>query len=517
MPKGRRSNRSSYQPSGRFSRGQLGRSSYRSSGRRSGGSYVRQSHADRATIGSHVVSNSRHAQRTNVNLGSKRTARKANRGMIDQMLPNTTSRESASAHSRRSRRTGFAIQEANRSRRKMILAMLIVLAVGIFIAYSVAKMAFSSNINGNIALKDDDVKAALVEPEEPTDPYYTLIAGEYSDSRQGYDGPNLLILLRVDSVNHIVTFINIPANTQVVLSDNEYHAICESQLAGGDAGLIDTVESLTGVDIAHYVKTDAEGFCHIVDAFGGVTVNVPQEVDDPDAGDIYIPAGEQTLDGTQALTLVRADNYSDPVDVRSSNQVDVLNVLLQTMVSRSGLGAAKSLDAIKNDFKTDMKVGELNRLLSEFDLEQGITLYADHLPGSLSVEADGTFFVVSSSALDSMMASVNETGNPGNVATYRIDPSSFTIEVRNGAGIDGGASQIQSQLSDAGFKVTATGNADNYVYDETLVVYKDEAMIPAAEQVVDALGVGRVVDASIYYEFGTDILVVIGKDWKPLN
>ena len=437
--------------------------------------------------------------------------------MIDQMLPNTTTRESASAHSRRSRKTGFAIQEANRSRRRVFLLLIAALALGLLVAFSVARLAFSSNINSNIALKDDDVKAALVAPEEPTDPYYTLIVGEYSDSRQGYDGPNLIMLLRVDPANHVVTFLNIPSNTQVVLSDNEYHAIRESQLSGGDAGLITTVSKLTGVDVAHYVKTDADGFCHIVDSFGGVTMNVPQEVDDPDAGDIYISAGQQTLDGAQALTLVRADNYSDPVGVRSTNQVDVLNVLLQTMISRSGLDGASSLDAIKNDFKTDMKVGELNKLLREFDLEQDIKLYADHLPGSLSVEADGTYFVVSSSQLDSMMASVNETGDPGNVAAYRIDPSTFTIEVRNGAGIDGGATQIQNQLNDAGFRVTATGNADNYVYDETLVVYKDEAMMPAAEQVVSALGVGRVVDASIYYEFGTDILVIIGKDWKPLN
>ncbi|MBO4364670.1 MAG: LCP family protein [Eggerthellaceae bacterium] len=476
------------------------------------------SRAHQNTIGSHIVANSRRAQRTNVNLGSKRNARRTNRGTLDQLLPNTSSRESARSYSRRSHHSGFAIQEANRARRKNLLLLLIALAVGVLIAVMVARTAYSSNINGNILIKDDDLKAALVAPENDTDPYYTLIAGEYSDSRQGYDGPNLLVLVRVDPVNHVVTFINIPSNTEVMLPDNEYHAICESQLQGGDAGLVTTISSLTGVDIAHYVKTDAQGFCNIVDAFGGVVVDVPEEVDDPDAGDIYIPAGQQqTLNGEQALTLCRADNYSNPLDVRSSNQVNVLNALLQTMVSRNGLGSLSSLDAIKKDFKTDMKVGKLKSLLSQFDLEQGITLHADHLPGSLSVEADGTYFAVSSSGLEAMMDSVNETGNPNTTGNYQLDPSSFTIEVRNGAGIDGGATQVQNQLNSAGFRVTVTGNADSYVYDETLVVYKDEAMIPAAEQVVDALSVGRIVDASIYYEFDTDILVIIGKDWKPLN
>jgi LCP family protein required for cell wall assembly len=485
--------------------------------RRTSRSYVNASRADQHTIGSHVVSTSRSAQRTNVNLSSKRRARKATRGMLDQLLPHTSTRESAFSYSRRSRHTGFAIQEANRSRRRGIIMLLAILAVGVLVAFGVARLAYSANIDGNILLKDDAAKAALVAPEEKTDPYYTLIAGEYSDTRQSYDGPHLIVLMRVDPANHVVTLLDIPANTQVMLSDNAYHPICESQMSGGDAELISTVSDLMGVDIAHYVKTDAEGFCNIVDAFGGVTVDVPQEVDDPDAGDIYLAAGVQTLDGRQALTLCRADNYSDPLGVRAANQMNVLKALLQTAVSRSGLKAASSLDTIKKDFKTDMKMGELTSLLKEFDSQGDLTVYAECIPGSVTVETDNTYFEVSGSSLSTMMDSVNETGDPNTGVAYVLDPSTFTIEVRNGAGIEGGASQVQSQLASDGFKVTATGNADNYVYDETLVAYKDEAMIPAAEQVIASLGVGRSVDASIYYEFDTDILVVIGKDWKPLN
>lgn len=395
--------------------------------------------------------------------------------------------------------------------------LLAILAVGALAAFGVARLAYNANINGNIMLKDDAARAVLVAPEESTDPYYTLIAGEYADTRQSYDGPNLIVLIRVDPVNHVVTLLNIPANTQVMLSDNAYHPICEAQLSGGDAELLSAVSNLMGVDIAHYVKTDAEGFCNIVDAFGGVTVDVPQEVDDPDAGDIYLAAGVQALDGQQALTLCRANNYYDPLGVRATNQMNVLNALLQTAVSRSGFEAASSLDSIKKDFKTDMKTGELTSLLKEFNSQGDLTIYAECIPGSMTVGADSAYFEVSGASLSTMMDSVNETGDPGVGVSYVLDPSTFTIEVRNGAGVEGGASQVQSQLTSDGFKVTATGNADNYVYDETLVVYKNEAMIPAAKQVIASLGVGRSVDASIYYEFDTDILVVIGKDWKPLS
>lgn len=482
-------------------------------------SYVNVSRADRAMLGTHVPGRAGNSipRNSRMDLGNKRKARRATRGTIDHVVPHTSTRESRQAYARRSRRVGFVIQEANRQRRRNTLALLAAIALGLLVAFFVARAAFTANVNSHILLKDDAVAGVLAAPENDTDPYYTLLAGEYSDSRQGYDGPNLLVLVRVDPANHVVTLLDIPGNTEVVLSDNDYHAISEAQVLDGDAGLISAVGSLMGVDIAHYAKTDADGFVDIVDSLGGVDVDVPEEVDDPDAGDIYISAGQQTLDGQQALTLCRADNYSNPVDVRTSNQMAVLDSLLGKVVSRTGLGAARSLDSIKADFKTDMNVKELNSLLGEFDTSGSITVHSDRIPGSLSVETDGVYFVSSSSALQSMMASVNESGDPGTTVAYTIEPSSFTIEVRNGAGIDGGASQVQGQLAASGFKVTETGNADNYVYDETLVVYKDDSMIPAANEVISALGVGRAVDADIYYTFDTDILVVIGKDWKPLN
>ena len=56
-----------------------------------------------------------------------------------------------------------------------------------------------------------------------------------------------------------------------------------------------------------------------------------------------------------------------------------------------------------------------------------------------------------------------------------------------------------------------------YVYDETLVVYNDDAFEAAAETVVASLGLGRTVPGAGFYTFDTDVLVVLGKDWKPTS
>ena len=89
--------------------------------------------------------------------------------------------------------------------------------------------------------------------------------------------------------------------------------------------------------------------------------------------------------------------------------------------------------------------------------------------------------------------------------------------MRNGAGITGAASQMADQLRAGGFNVADIGNTDSPVYDETLVIYKDPAFEQAAQSVASALTSGRVVNGGDYYTFDTDVLVVLGADWKPLN
>ena len=73
---------------------------------------------------------------------------------------------------------------------------------------------------------------------------------------------------------------------------------------GGETCTVAQVESLTGIYIDHYVSVDFNGFKDMVDAVDGVTVCIPEAVDDPEH-DIYFEAGTQEPRGQQALNYVR--------------------------------------------------------------------------------------------------------------------------------------------------------------------------------------------------------------------
>ena len=73
---------------------------------------------------------------------------------------------------------------------------------------------------------------------------------------------------------------------------------------GGPKLLVQTVEQATGLRIDHYAEINFAGFANMVDAVGGVEIDVPKTMHDNATG-VTIKAGKQTLDGAKALAFVR--------------------------------------------------------------------------------------------------------------------------------------------------------------------------------------------------------------------
>ncbi len=471
---------------------------------------------EQAAVGTHVKRTSRSSTKNNsVNLKARAASRT---GEISHVVPQTSSRESRSAYAHRARQKGFTWRSQTKEKVRTIILAVLVIAALVAVALGVTWLVFKAQIDSKMHLKDAALSEVLSAPEEEGDPYYVLIAGAFNDSMREDDGPHLLTLARIDETNHVITLVNLPNNIEMTMSDDEYHILSYAKLLGGNAELVTQVENLCGVELSHVVLLDDMGFVDIVDKMGGVTVDLAQEADDPDTGSIYIPAGVQHLDGQQALTLVRCDNYTTPLDTRAEVQAHVIEALLQQLLAKSRFGKMTSLDAVAKNIQTTMSFDDLWQLVKSLGSGNDITFYSGIVPGQISVDPDGTFYSVSRAPFDNMMEAVKEGRNPDEAATISgLTPDIVRVSVKNGAGIVGGAADVAAVLEAAGYQVPTTGNADNYVYDETLVIYKSDLYKPTAEDILSILGNGRTVEAGLFYEFDEDILVIVGKDWIPIN
>lgn len=477
-----------------------------------------------ATIGTHVPRRTpaptRHMNADAVGFSNPHKKRRAARGIVGTLVPSTASGESSSQYARRISRRDFAqgMQRKARIRRIAIIAccaLALIAAAG-----GVGTMVFFGALDDKMALSDPGVKGALAAPADADAPYYTLFSADLGTAAGMPDepGPDALVLARIDEGARAVALISVPANLQVTLKDGKAHRLREAA-EEGDAALVEAVSAFADVGIAHYVKIGAEGIERLVEHLGGIEMNLAEEVDDPSAGDTYLPAGPQSIEKDQALTVLRASNFSDGVEGRARNQCAFLAEVLERLLRSDGiLPAAMQLDAVADMFETDGSARSLLDAAHRMRWFEAAQVRSGQVPG-YELEREGVvYYVASSSAWGQMMETVEAGGDPqaDAEATVRVSPGSFTITVRNGAAVTGGAAQMADQLKAAGFKVEEVGNTDTAAYDETLVIYRDEAREAAAETVAAALGVGRVVNGGEYYDFETEVLVVLGRDWKPL-
>ncbi|MEG3627094.1 LCP family protein [Streptomyces poriticola] len=99
--------------------------------------------------------------------------------------------------------------------------------------------------------------------------------------------------------------------------------------------LVRTVEFNTGLRIDHYVEIGFAGFANIVDAVGGVEMDIPQDIKDTKSG-ADLKKGRQTLDGQEALAFVRTRYALAGSDLdRTKNQQKFLSALASQVATPS--------------------------------------------------------------------------------------------------------------------------------------------------------------------------------------
>jgi LCP family protein required for cell wall assembly len=177
------------------------------------------------------------------------------------------------------------------------------------------------------------------------DPVFMLVLG--TDDRPGVGGArgDAIHLVGINPAKGEATFINIPRDTFVEFPGGGRRKINEGNPIGGLELQTQVVSDLVGVPIAFTVQTIFEGFVEMVNALGGVDVDVPFTMHDSFSG-AQFNAGLQNLDGEAALAFSR-NRHIDGGDItRSSHQALVLLAAL-AKVQASHPDAAETLRLVR--------------------------------------------------------------------------------------------------------------------------------------------------------------------------
>lgn len=159
---------------------------------------------------------------------------------------------------------------------------------------------------------DDDIKSTAASL---TKPFTMLLIGVDSSKdgvTSGYNG-DVLLLVTFNPNTLRATITSVPRDTylKTACSNGSYRRINTTTWGSSASCAVKTMENLFGVDIDYYAKINFKGVVQLVDAVGGIDVDVPYSFCEQNSSrtwgtkTIFVEKGKQHLNGEQALALSR--------------------------------------------------------------------------------------------------------------------------------------------------------------------------------------------------------------------
>lgn len=361
--------------------------------------------------------------------------------------------------------------------------------------------------------------------------------------QEGVRGDTLL-LVRLDVARRWIALLSIPRDAQVELPDigvtkinvaysqgyaraAELYGPTVTPQQGGMAFAAATVEEFLGLRArgmrADFVAVvNFAGFESVIDALGGVTIDVPRYIRDDaypteDFGTTLVEfhPGPQRMDGKTALIYART-RHADSDFGRAQRQQQVVRAIIEEVRARGWPGRAMVLPKLLRAVRSSADGAP--SLLTTLPLDRpDVLIGLIALAGAVEPERIGTFqlgpeqllaedgsnLVFDPAAVQSLL---DQWAQPPREA-----PEQVTIQVFNGANIPGLARRISLDLEQAGFRLLPPDNAPFTV--ERTAVYDPHGKLTTSRRV------GRILNAAVIngppppgLVSAADIIVVLGPD-----
>ena len=278
-----------------------------------------------------------------------------------------------------------------------------------------------------------------------------------------------LFLLTLDLDKHTASMLSIPRDTYAHIAGTDRNfKINDAYSTGGPQRAIQTVAGLLGVTADHYMVLNIDATRKMVDALGGVDVDVPHEMHYHDKWghlSIDLMPGMQHLAGDQAVGFARY-RHPDAHKKATPEDGDVRRMARQHILLRSMIDKAKGLDNLAqaphlidvgmSAIRTDLTRTQLFDLAALFHSVQQDDIRTASLPGDDFRGPNGEWYYridpKQSHAYVDWLVRGDET------ASRRLVP----VVVQNGTRVPGLAARVAAQLQAAGYTdVRNGGNASH--------------------------------------------------------
>ena len=203
-----------------------------------------------------------------------------------------------------------------------------------------------------------------------TEPFTILLMGIDSTdevlTKNAIANGDTLILITFNPKTLNATMLSIPRDSYVPIScwsGNPENKITHAAAYGNDC-MINTIQEYFDVDIDYYAKINFKGLVKLVDAVGGVEVDVPKELCTDNSNrevEVCIQPGRQTLNGEEALVFARNRKQLAEGDFgRAKHQQEIIMALINKMKTINDVSKfMEILNTVSNSLDTNLTTKQI--------------------------------------------------------------------------------------------------------------------------------------------------------------
>lgn len=352
------------------------------------------------------------------------------------------------------------------------------------------------------------------------DKIYCLILGKSQNLT------DTLILASYDPKDQSAALLSIPRDTFIgdykssATSWDKINAVYQTE--NGPQKLMKYVTDITGINVKYYLMVDTEALKVLVDEIGGVTFNVPIDMDyDDSSQDLYIhlKAGEQLLDGDKAEQVVRFRHNNDgstypseygQEDIgRMKTQREFLKTLAKKLLSWNSVTKINNLlDIAEQYVETNLDFKAVKDYIPyavEFNINNLKTAVLPGVP-----EFANVVWIYSSDkeetkkVVNKLFFNINEEESE----VSDEEKEEIKIELLNGIGNEERFDEVSDTLKRMGYNIKSTESTSKT--SKTTIINRNNAPENITEDIKNVLKIGNILQGDSSNNI--DITIIVGED-----
>ena len=417
----------------------------------------------------------------------------------------------------------------------VILLILASISYGCYFAYRVSKNG--GGLQGFMATAMGHDENTLKDLE----PIHFMLVG--ISGEEEYKLADTIMVCSYNPKTQKASILSIPRDTYVgkdkTKASASYKINAVYRNGENVEGMVEHIENLTELEIDNYLIIDTKALVQLVDALGGVTFDVPIDMDyDDPTQDLYIhlKAGVQKLDGKQAEGLVRfrhsndfstyPSEYGDNDIGRMRTQREfITQVMKQTVRPENLLKLVQIAEIGFKNINTNMTFNTVKDYLPyavNFNPEDWKT---GTLPGEAELANKVWIYTPNVKQIKSLVKELfveereveedeNETNTNtiGNTitGTSSKEESKIKIELLNGSGNEKNLTKAVERLEQKGYEIVKKGNTKTTT--KTTIINRSNQDDKTSKKLKQDLKAGTI--SKKYNNSQVDYTITLGKDYK---